>query len=113
MALCSAVDCPFWPFRMGTDPLRKPASEARREAARRVMAGINARRRKRDGPKRAASPPEHGNAPSLAQRSEVAPTWATARVDEVPKTEPHRVDGTAAARPVSNASRGQSRMMAA
>ena len=46
MALCSAVDCPFWPFRMGTDPLRKPASEARREAARRVMSNLNARRRK-------------------------------------------------------------------
>ena len=46
VALCSAVDCPFWPFRMGTDPLRKPTSEARREAARRVMSDLNARRRK-------------------------------------------------------------------
>src|ERR1700736_1798976 len=44
VALCPAVGCPSWPFRMGTHPWRKPASEARREAARRTMAKLNARR---------------------------------------------------------------------
>src|SRR5215471_2662957 len=63
VSLCPAVDCPSWPFRMGTDPWRKPASEARREAARRSMVQINARRRERDGPETSASPSEHGIAP--------------------------------------------------
>src|SRR6516165_11836169 len=64
VALCTAVRCPAWPFRMGTNPWRQPASDTRREAARRTMAGINARRPKRDGTGMAASPPEHGIAPS-------------------------------------------------
>src|SRR5215469_10180775 len=57
VALCTAVECPSWPFRMATDPWRKPASPARREAARRTMARINARRRKGDGVEAPASPP--------------------------------------------------------
>jgi len=64
VVLCTTVECPSWPFRMGTDPWRKPASEARREAARATMTRINARRRKRDGPETSASPSEHGIAPS-------------------------------------------------
>src|SRR5580700_8821463 len=56
VALCPAVNCPSWPFRMGTDPCRKPASEARREAARQVMAGLNSRRRSRDGTAPCATP---------------------------------------------------------
>jgi len=31
---CTAVRCPAWPFRMGSNPWRAPASEAQREAAR-------------------------------------------------------------------------------
>jgi len=63
VALCPAVDCPSWPFRMGTDPWRKPASEARREAARRTMTSLNTRRRKQDGTAPSASPPDDGTAP--------------------------------------------------
>ena len=36
--LCTAVTCPAWPFRMGSNPWRAPASEARREAGRRLGA---------------------------------------------------------------------------
>src|SRR5262249_24820779 len=46
VAACSAVECPSWPFRMGTNPWRRPASEARRQAARQAMAQINRRRQK-------------------------------------------------------------------
>src|SRR5215469_17810389 len=49
VALCPAVKCPSWPYRMGTNPWRKPASEARRAAARRTMTALNARRGKRGG----------------------------------------------------------------
>src|SRR5215470_11996547 len=49
VALCTAVRCPSWPFRMGTDPWRKPASPGRREAARRAITAVNARRRERAG----------------------------------------------------------------
>jgi hypothetical protein len=73
VALCSAVGCPSWPFRMGADPWRKPASEARREAARKVMTKLNARRRNRDGTGATGNPPEHGTAPLSAAGSEVAP----------------------------------------
>jgi hypothetical protein len=90
VALCPAVDCPSWPFRMGTDPWRKPASEARREAARRTMTDINAKRRRRDSAEPSPSPPGHGTAPALAEGSEAAPIWATAHVDYAPNTELHR-----------------------
>ena len=36
--LCTAVTCPAWPFRMGANPWRAPASEARRENGRRIGA---------------------------------------------------------------------------
>jgi hypothetical protein len=29
---CISIDCPLWPFRMGTNPLRKPVPEERRRA---------------------------------------------------------------------------------
>jgi hypothetical protein len=74
VAVCPVVECPAWPFRMGTNPWRKPASEARRETARRSMEKINAGRRKRDGPETSADPPEHGIAPQLAEGSGPAPT---------------------------------------
>lgn len=34
--LCTAVDCPSWPFRMGKNPWAGPVSEARRERGRRL-----------------------------------------------------------------------------
>ena len=40
--MCTAVRCPAWPFRMGTNPWRASVSEARREAARRAAAKMNA-----------------------------------------------------------------------
>jgi hypothetical protein len=36
--LCVAKTCPSWPFRTGKNPWRAPASEAQREAARRMAA---------------------------------------------------------------------------
>jgi hypothetical protein len=39
--LCAAVRCPSWPFRMGSNPWRKPPSEAKREAGRRIAARVN------------------------------------------------------------------------
>ena len=36
--LCTAVTCPAWPFQMGANPWRAPASEARRENGRRIGA---------------------------------------------------------------------------
>ena len=36
--LCTAVTCPAWPFRMGANPWRAPASEPRRENGRRIAA---------------------------------------------------------------------------
>jgi hypothetical protein len=93
VARCTAVKCPSWPFRMGADPWRKPASEARRESARRTMTQINNRRRERDGVKPSASPSEHGTAPSPATGSGAAPTWDTARLERSDETERHRRDG--------------------
>jgi hypothetical protein len=90
VALCPAVDCPAWPFRTGHDPWRKPASEARREAARRTMADINARRGKGDGPGSSVSPPDHGPEPAVASKPTPAPTWSTAHVDRAAETEQHR-----------------------
>jgi hypothetical protein len=92
VALCTAVKCPSWPFRMGTDPWRKPASQARREAARRRMAEINARRRGRGGAGSPASPPKHGTAPSLAMGLGGPSVWATERVDRPGEAERHRAD---------------------
>jgi len=34
--LCTAVDCPSWPFRMGRNPWSGPVSDARREHGRRL-----------------------------------------------------------------------------
>jgi hypothetical protein len=43
---CMALFCPSWPWRMGVNPWRKPASETQRQAAREVAARINAGRTK-------------------------------------------------------------------
>jgi hypothetical protein len=92
VALCPAVECPSWPFRMGTDPWRKPASEARRKAARRTMARINARRN-RNGTAPSPTASQHGIAPSSASEPTPALTWATTRADRVSDTVRHRGDG--------------------
>lgn len=34
--LCTAERCPLWPWRMGKNPYRKPPSEAKAAAARRM-----------------------------------------------------------------------------
>ncbi len=36
--LCTAVNCPSWPFRLGRSPWRPPASEAQRAWGRRLAA---------------------------------------------------------------------------
>ena len=36
--LCTAVSCPSWPFRLGRNPWRPPASEAQRAWGRRLAA---------------------------------------------------------------------------
>jgi hypothetical protein len=38
--LCTAVACPSWPFRMGSNPWRKEASHAQREARRKAGARL-------------------------------------------------------------------------
>src|SRR5262249_13172872 len=73
-----------------TDPWRKSASAARREAARRVMTTFNARRRKGDGIAPSKSPLDHGTAPLPATRLGEPIISATAQVDRDPKTETHR-----------------------
>ena len=40
--LCTAVFCPAWPFRMGRNPWRAPASDERRERARATIAARRA-----------------------------------------------------------------------
>ena len=40
--LCTHVQCPAWPFRMGRSPWRTPPSEAQREWGRRLGARIAA-----------------------------------------------------------------------
>jgi hypothetical protein len=100
VALCTAMRCPSWPFRMGTDPWRKPASDARREAARRTMTRLNARRRG-DGAEPCASPRDHGTAPPLAEGSGEVPIWDTARADQARKPKQDRRDCEAGARRTS------------
>lgn len=90
VALCPAADCPSWPFRMGTDPWRKPASEARREAARRTMGEINARRGKGNGAGSSGSPSEHGTAASPASEPTPALTWTTGGETQARETVMHR-----------------------
>jgi hypothetical protein len=90
VALCPAVDCPAWPFRTGTDPWRKPASEARREAARRTMAEINARRGKGNDAGSSGRPPDHGTEPPSTTGTTAGHTWIPGGADRVPSTELHR-----------------------
>jgi hypothetical protein len=92
VAVCPVVECPAWPFRMGTNPWRKPPSEARREAARRTMTHLNTRRQKRRCAELPTSPPDHGISPLLAERTEAAAIWTTARVNPASETEQYRVD---------------------
>jgi len=108
VALCPAVGCPSWPFRMGTDPWRKPASQSRREAARKAMTALNARRQKGGGTAPSAIPPDNGTAPSSAAGSEAAPIWATDRVDQVPETVLHRADGGGTGQGVEQSQDGSS-----
>ena len=42
---CIALRCPSWPYRIGANPWRAPASEERKEAARRLAAQMHERRR--------------------------------------------------------------------
>jgi len=76
VALCTAVKCPSRPFRLGTDPWRKPASDARREAARRSMVQINARRRERGD---AAQQRPSGRPPIVHRRLITAPPGTSLR----------------------------------
>jgi hypothetical protein len=92
VAVCTAVGCPSWPFRMGTDPWRKPASEARREAARRTMAELNARRN-RGGTVPSPTAPEHGAEPSSPTDPTRPPTSATGRGVQARGTVLHRANG--------------------
>jgi hypothetical protein len=107
VALCPTVDCPSWPFRMGTDPWRKPASKARREAARQVMTKLNASRQKGDGTAPTRSPPDDGTAPFLAAGSEAAPTLATAASIESLRRYCTEWTGEALGRAPSNPRAGQ------
>jgi hypothetical protein len=39
--MCVSVKCPAWPFRMGMNPWRAPASEAQKEASRANIARLH------------------------------------------------------------------------
>jgi hypothetical protein len=113
VAHCTAVNCPAWPYRMGTDPWRKPASPARREAARRTMANLNARRRKGDGAETSASPSEDATAPFSTAGSGVAPTGLPGGwISPARRNGPGRTEA-AMVGPVTNSGMGQSRTLAA
>jgi hypothetical protein len=74
--LCTAVDCPNWPFRMGRNPWAGPVSEARREHGRRLgrrcaahLADAFAEKEEGDGsPPKGATPP--GDDPAGLRKSE-------------------------------------------
>jgi hypothetical protein len=92
VALCTAVGCPAWPFRMGTNPWRKPVSEGQRAAAKQDMEQINSRRRKADAISLGASSLEDGIPPLFATGSGAVLTSATTCVNRVPETELCRDD---------------------
>src|SRR5215472_7875577 len=73
VALCPALQCPPWPYRMGTHLWRRPTSEVGREVAGLVMTNLNFRRGKRGGISPPDSPPDKGIASLSAEGSEVAP----------------------------------------
>lgn len=39
--LCQAAGCDLWPYRMGTNPFRAPASDAQREAGKLAAARLS------------------------------------------------------------------------
>lgn len=39
--LCPAAGCDLWPYRMGTNPFRAPASDAQREAGKLAAARLS------------------------------------------------------------------------
>jgi hypothetical protein len=92
VALCTVVGCPAWPFRMGTNPWRKPVSEGQRAAAKRSMEQINSRRRKADAISRGASSLEDGIPSLFATGSGAIRTSATTRVECISEAEFYRED---------------------
>ena len=70
--LCTAIQCPAWPFRMGENPWRAPASEAQLAHTRSLVT------------KRASlfkNQPSHGG-PDQLQRGAATPVAADTRADE-------------------------------
>ena len=70
--LCTAMQCPAWPFRMGENPWRAPASEAQLAHTRSLAT------------KRASlskNQPSHGG-PDELQRGAATPVAADTRADE-------------------------------
>jgi hypothetical protein len=64
--LCTAIACPAWPFRMGKNPWRAPASEARRDRARTTIVTTRARRAKNLGQEPGPDERQDGAATTLA-----------------------------------------------
>jgi hypothetical protein len=72
--LCTAVQCPAWPFRMGKNPWRGPVSEARRKQA----SSLSGRRARLADEQRTVG---HGGAP---QDVPATPIAAATRAGETP-----------------------------
>jgi hypothetical protein len=71
--LCTAVQCPAWPFRMGANPWRAPASEAQLAHTRTLLT----RRASL-----AKNQPSHGG-PDELQRGAATPVAADMRADAI------------------------------
>ena len=82
--LCTAVQCPAWPFRMGKNPWRAPASKEIRERARAALAATRARLAK-----------NRGQEPGLEKFQEVAATTLPAdiRAEQSPSRTREETEG--------------------
>lgn len=68
---CAATRCPTWPFRLGTNPWRVPATDAQREASRSNAARLHQIKRR--------SCENHGLSGADATSGTPAPASASAR----------------------------------
>jgi hypothetical protein len=82
--LCTAVQCPAWPFRMGRNPWRAPASDERRARARATMVATRAFLAADPGQEPGPDELQRGAATTLAtdiRADETTPALAAKRED--------------------------------
>ena len=80
---CELVQCPAWPFRMGKNPWRAPASDERRALSRATMLATRAVLAKKPGQRPGPDELQRGAATTLAvdMRDEAAPALGAKRED--------------------------------